>query len=188
MRSERICSLGRHLSNQNPTDTYAAQWLERSLDDSAIRRVNQPEIYLCADSLLILLNNVVSGLVVYPGIIQRQIRDKLPFMATEIVIMALVAKGKSRQEAHEHIRQMSHQAAAQVKQHGKDNDLIERLEGHEYFEPIRDELPTFLDGKAFVGLAPQQVEEFVGEGGEVREALEKYSESIASAQTAKLHV
>lgn len=190
MRSERICSLGRHLANQNkdPTDTYAAQWLERSLDDSAIRRINLPEIYLCADSLLILLNNVFSGLVVYPGIIQRHIHDELPFMATENIIMALVAKGKSRQDAHEHIRQLSHQAAAQVKQYGRDNDLMERLEGHEFFAPIHDELPELVDAKTFVGLAPLQVEEFVGEGGEVREALEKYSEHIASAQTAELHV
>lgn len=190
MRSERICSLGRHLSNQNkdPTDTYAAQWLERSLDDSAIRRINLPEIYLCADSLLILLNNVFSGLVVYPGIIQRHIHDELPFMATENIIMALVAKGKSRQDAHEHIRQLSHQAAAQVKQYGRDNDLMERLEEHEFFAAIHDELPELLDAKTFVGLAPLQVEEFVGEGGEVREALEKYSEHIANAQTAELHV
>ena len=190
MRSERICSLGRHLSNQNkdPTDTYAAQWLERSLDDSAIRRINLPEIYLCADSLLILLNNVVSGLVVYPGIIQRHIHDELPFMATENIIMALVAKGKSRQDAHEHIRRLSHEAAAQVKQHGRDNDLIERLEGHEFFASIRDQLPKLMDAKSFVGLAPLQVEEFVVEGVEVRQALEKYSAYIANATAAELHV
>ncbi len=188
MRSERICSLGRHLANLNKdfTDTYAAQWLERSLDDSAIRRISIPETYLCADSLLILLNNVFSGLVVYQAIIQRRINDELPFMATENIIMALCAKGQSRQEAHEHIRQLSHEAAAQVKVHGKDNDLIERLSGHEFFAPIRDELPRLLDAKTFVGLAPMQVEDFIN--GEVNEAVGKYADYLAQAQTADLSV
>lgn len=190
MRSERICSLGRHLANQNKdtSDTYAAQWFERSLDDSAIRRINIPEIYLCADSLLILLNNVCSGLVVYPGMIQRRINDELPFMATENIIMSLCAKGKSRQEAHEQIRLRSHEAAAQVKHHGKDNDLIARLERDDYFAPIRDELPKLLDARTFVGLAPLQVEEFIGPGGEVQEALAKYSEYLTHAQTVDLQV
>ncbi len=188
MRSERICSLGRHLANLNKdfTDTYAAQWLERSLDDSAIRRISIPETYLCADSLLILLNNVFSGLVVYPSVIQRRINDELPFMATENIIMALCAKGQSRQEAHEHIRQLSHEAAAQVKDHGKDNDLIERISRHTYFAPIRDELPRLLNAKTFVGLAPLQVEDFIS--GEVNEALAKYADYLAQAQTADLNV
>lgn len=188
MRSERICSLGRHLANQNkdPTDTYAAQWLERSLDDSAVRRINIPEIYLCADSLLILLNNVFSGLVVYPGIIERRISDELPFMATENIIMALCAKGLSRQDAHEHIRQLSHEAAAQVKIHGKDNDLIERLRTHAFFAPIYDDLPRLLDPSTFVGLAPLQVDDFIT--SEVNEAMDKYAEHLAQAQTADLNV
>ena len=188
MRSERICSLGRHLANQNKdlTDTFAAQWLDRSLDDSAIRRINIPDVYLSADALLIILNNVFSGLVVYPAIIQRRINDELPFMATENIIMALCAKGQSRQEAHEHIRQLSHEAAAQVKIEGKDNDLIERISRDAYFAPIHDDLPRLLDPKTFVGLAPLQVEDFIA--GEVKEALVPYAVHLTQAQTAELHV
>lgn len=129
MRSERLCSLGRYLQNKpkDALDTYSAQWLERSLDDSAIRRVSLPESYLCADACLILLSNVTSGLVVYPNIIKRRIDAELPFvslpkyhpgsnstggshtrrrqMATENIIMACVHKGLSRQDTHEYIRQ-----------------------------------------------------------------------------------
>ena len=190
MRAERLCSLGRHLANQNkdPTDTYAAQWFERTLDDSAVRRLNLPEIYLCTDSLLIVLDNVCSGLVVYPGVIQRHIDDELPFMATENIIMALCEKGKSRQEAHEHIRQLSIEAAAQVKVQGKDNDLIRRIEAHEYFTPIRADLPALLQADAFVGLAPLQVEEFLAPGGEVKTVLDKYAEHVALERKAELHV
>ena len=188
MRSERICSLGRHLANQSKdlADTYAAQWLERSLDDSAIRRIIIPDIYLCADALLIILNNVCSGLVVYPAIIQRRINDELPFMATENIIMALCAKGRSRQEAHEHIRQLSHEAAAQVKIEGKDNDLIGRISRDAYFAPIHDDLPQLLNPETFVGLAPLQVENFIA--GEVHEALAPYAKHLTQATTAELHV
>lgn len=190
MRSERICALGRHLRNQNSdtSDTYAAQWFERSLDDSAIRRLNIPEIFLSADALLIVLDNVSSGFVVYPGVIQRRIEEELPFMATENIIMALCAKGKSRQEAHEQIRKLSHEAADQVKQHGKDNDLIQRLEIDSYFGPIRDQLPQLLDPKTFIGLAPLQVEEFTGPSGDVQKALQPYAEQITNAQTVNLRV
>ena len=100
--------------------------------------------------------------------------------------MALCAKGWSRQVAHEHIRQLSHEAAAQVKVHGKDNDLIERLSRHTFFAPIRDDLPRLLDPRTFIGLAPLQVEDFIG--SEVNEALAKYAEHIGLAQTAELKV
>ena len=106
MRAERMCGIGRYLCNMslNATDTYAVQWLERSLDDSAIRRMYIPEMFLCADALMLILDNICSGLVVYPAVIERRLQFELPFMATENIIMSLVHKGKSRQEAHEHIR------------------------------------------------------------------------------------
>jgi len=190
MRSERICSLGRHLANLNKdaADTYAAQWFERTLDDSAIRRIFIPDTYLSADSLLILLQNVCSGLVVYPAVIQKRIDAELPFMATENIIMSLVHKGKSRQDAHEHIRQLSHESARQVKEKGKDNDLIDRIRQHRFFGPIWEELPKLMDAKTFVGRAPQQVEKFTGPGGEVQTALEKYSDRVLKGQTVELTV
>lgn len=106
MRAERMCSIGRYLCflSLNATDTYAVQWLERSLDDSAVRRMYIPEMFLCADALMLILDNIFSGLVVYPGIIEKRLQAELPFMATENIIMAMVDKGRSRQEAHEHIR------------------------------------------------------------------------------------
>ena len=190
MRSERTCSLGRQLANltRNTVDTYAAQWLERSLDDSAVRRSTIPEMFLSADALMILLDNICSGLVVYPAVIQRRIDEELPFMATENLIMAMVDKGHSRQDAHEHIRVLSHQAAEQVKLHGKDNDLIQRVKGDRFFEPIFDMIEQLLEPSTFVGRAPQQVEKFTGAGGEVQTALQNYQQDIASAKAAGLHV
>ena len=190
MRSERICSLGRHLANLNKdaADTYAAQWFERTLDDSAIRRLYLPDLYLTADSLLILLNNVSSGLVVYPAVIQKRIGAELPFMATENIIMSLVHKGKSRQDAHEKIRQLSQEAARGVKEGGRENDLIERVRRDGFFEGIWEELPRLMDARTFVGRAPEQVERFTGPKGEVQMALEKYSEDILKGQTADLKV
>lgn len=177
MRSERMSSLGRDLmaAPQKALNTYANQWLERSLDDSAIRRIYIPEMYLTADALLILLDNVSSGLVVYPNVIHRRLTEELPFMATENIIMAITAKGGSRQEAHEKIRVHSHAAAAEVKLHGRDNDLIERIRADPFFAPIvHDDLPKLLDPQTFVGRAPQQVEEFAGPGGPVEAALSAY--------------
>ncbi|KAL8699206.1 MAG: hypothetical protein Q9201_006134 [Fulgogasparrea decipioides] len=176
MRSERMCSLGRQLGNlaHNPPQTYAAQWLERSLDDSAVRRSTLPEMFLTADALLLLLNNICSGLVIYPAVIQRRINEELPFMATENLIMAIVDKGYSRQDAHERIRVLSHEAAEQVKLHGKDNDLIERVKEDPFFEPILDMVPELLDSRTFVGRAPQQIEKFTAADGEVQIAVDKY--------------
>ncbi|KAI9791009.1 MAG: adenylosuccinase ade13 [Peltula sp. TS41687] len=190
MRSERMSALGRYLANQskNASDTYAAQWLERSLDDSAIRRMYLPEMYLAADGLLIVMDNVVSGLVVYPAVINRRITEELPFMATENIIMRLVHLGKSRQEAHEHIRVLSHQAADMVKNKGQDNDLIDRIRKEEFFAPIIDQLDELMDPKTFVGRAPQQVEKFLAEDGEVRLALRPYQDVLKDSKTVELNV
>lgn len=187
MRSERMCALGRQLINQaaNTTDTYAAQWLERSLDDSAVRRTCLPEMFLLADALLLLLSNICSGLVVYPAVIKKRLDEEIPFMATEGIIMRMVAKGFSRQESHERIRKLSHEAAAEVK-NGGNNDLVERIQGAAFFTPIHDELPQFLDPKQFIGRAPEQVVNFIRE--EVEPALTKYARSISSTGVAELRV
>ena len=188
MRSERMCSIGRYLVSLSPnaSETYAGQWLERTLDDSANRRFSLPQLYLCTDSLLILLDNISSGLHIYPAVIRRNLMAELPFMATENIIMALVAKGVSRQEAHEKIRVHSHAAGVVVKGEGKDNDLIQRIQEDPFFKPILKNLPILMDPKTFIGRAPEQVAKFTGPGGEVDRALEPYKKSIANSVTAEL--
>jgi len=174
MRSERCCSLARHLItlSLNALNTHAVQWMERTLDDSANRRVSLPEAFLTADILLVTLQNVTEGLVVYEAIIKRHIEMELPFMATENIIMAIVKDGGNRQECHEKIRVLSHEAASQVKMLGKDNDLIARIQADKYFKPIWGKLDALLDPASFVGRAPDQVLEFIAE--EVKPALVPY--------------
>jgi adenylosuccinate lyase len=190
MRCERICGLGRHLSNLNKdcSDTFAAQWFERTLDDSAIRRIDLPHLFLTADAILITLDNVASGLVVYPARVHSRLMEELPFMATENMIMKMVSKGASRQEAHEEIRVLSHQASDVVKKEGGRNDLIERVKKTKYFEPIWAEIDGMLDPKNFIGRSPEQVERYCGEGGEVQQALAKYKKYIDVAKAAELTV
>lgn len=139
MRCERICGLSRWLASLNaPTaSTFSSQWMERTLDDSAIRRMTLPEAFLSADAILLTLDNVSSGLVLYPNRIHARVMEELPFMATENIIMKLVALGVSRQEAHEEIRVLSHQAADVVKKEGGKNDLIERIMRTEFFAPSK---------------------------------------------------
>ncbi|KAI5299908.1 hypothetical protein KEM56_002888 [Ascosphaera pollenicola] len=190
MRCERIAGLGRHLSNlrQGAATTYSSQWFERTLDDSAIRRITIPEMFLTADAILMTLDNVVNGLVVYPARIHNHIMQELPFMATENIIMKLVSLGKSRQEAHEEIRVLSHQASAVVKLEGGENDLIARIKKTEFFAPVWDEIDGMLDPKKFIGRCPEQVERFCGEGGEVQQATKPYEEYIRSAVAVELTV
>ena len=188
MRSERICSLARHLMAL-PADalqTASVQWFERTLDDSANRRVSIPEAFLTADIVLTTLQNVTEGLVVYPAIIARHVAQELPFMATENVIMAMVKKGGDRQETHEHIRVLSHQAAKVVKEQGGENDLIERIRGDKYFAPVHAELDSLLDPKTFVGRAPEQVDSFLRDW--VKPALEPHQNAINKAKAAELSV
>ncbi|KAF2642277.1 putative adenylosuccinate lyase Ade13 [Massarina eburnea CBS 473.64] len=190
MRSERLCSLGRKLRNlsADASATYAAQWMERTLDDSAIRRMYIPQAFLSADASLILLNNIASGMVVYPAVIRKRVEAELPFMATENIIMALVKKGISRQGAHEELRVLSHEAGAQVKQYGRDNDLIERIKRTEFFKPILGELDELMRAESFIGRCPQQVDMFYDR--EVTKALAKYDEagSLKVSEAAELHV
>ncbi len=161
MRSERICSLARYLISlqSSPANTLATQWLERTLDDSANRRLVLPQAFLAVDAVLILCQNVCSGLCVYPQVIAKNLRDELPFMATENILMAAVTAGGDRQLLHERIRQHSQAAAAAVKLEGRPNDLIQRLSGDKAFAGI--DLEAALDPAQFVGRAPQQVDEFV---------------------------
>uniref|UniRef100_A0A672Y4A4 Adenylosuccinate lyase n=1 Tax=Sphaeramia orbicularis TaxID=375764 RepID=A0A672Y4A4_9TELE len=174
MRAERCCSLARHLLAlmSDPLQTASVQWLERTLDDSANRRISLPESFLTADIILSTLQNITEGLVVYPKVIERHIRHELPFMATENIIMAMVKAGGNRQDCHEKIRVLSQEAAAVVKQEGGDNDLLARVKADAYFAPILGQLDALLEPKTFIGRAPQQVARFLSE--EVRPLLEPY--------------
>lgn len=156
------------------------------LASSANRRVTLPEAFLTADILLTILQNISEGLVVYPRVIARRIAQELPFMATENIIMAIVKHGGDRQEAHEKIRVLSHEAGAVVKEQGGENDLIERVRADAYFEPIWAELDALLDPATFVGRAPEQVDSFVREW--VQPALKPYEEGIKNAKQATLSV
>ncbi|XP_011170329.1 adenylosuccinate lyase [Solenopsis invicta] len=174
MRSERCCSVARHLMVlvNNTLHTAATQWMERTLDDSANRRLTLAEAYLSADSILMTLQNITEGLVVYPKVIARHVAQELPFMSAENVIMAMVKAGGDRQVCHEKIRVLSQEAGAQVKQHGLDNDLVDRIRKDPYFKPILSQLDALLDPSTFVGRAPQQVVEFLE--NEVYPVLENY--------------
>lgn len=153
--------------------------------NSAIRRIDIPHAFLTTDVLLRILDNVVSGLVVYPAVIARRIREELPFMATENFIMRMVALGASRQDAHERIRVLSHQASAVVKQQGRDNDLIERIKKDEFFKPIWNEIDLLMDPGTFVGRAPEQAVKFVEK--EVKQALEPWVGQL-SGEVSELNV
>jgi adenylosuccinate lyase len=163
MRCERATSLSRLVISlsSSPVMTASEQWLERTLDDSANRRIVIPEAFLATDGILEILINVVNGLVVYPKVIEARIQSELPFMATEDIMMEAVKKGGHRQEIHELIRVHSHAAAAQVKLHGKSNDLIERLKADPAFKNV--DFKSVLNPKAYVGRSPEQVDDFIKE-------------------------
>ncbi len=163
MRCERICSLARFVISLegNAAATLAVQWLERTLDDSANRRLVLPQSFLATDAVLILCQNVADGLVVYPRVIAARLAAELPFMATENILMAAVAAGGDRQDLHERIRRHSLAAAAVVKSEGGRNDLLERLAADPAFAKV--DLTCLLDPAQFVGRAPQQVDEFLAE-------------------------
>ncbi len=163
MRSERICSLSRFVLSMpiNAYMTQSTQWLERTLDDSANRRLSLPQSFLAVDAVLELCANVADGLVVYNKVIAKNIRAELPFMATENILMEAVKRGGDRQELHEKIRVHSQAAAAEVKQKGKENDLIARLLGDEAFAAIAKDLPGMLEPSLYVGRSAEQVDEFV---------------------------
>ncbi|MEA5085550.1 MAG: adenylosuccinate lyase [Lachnospiraceae bacterium] len=163
MRSERIGSLARYVIADaiNPAITASTQWFERTLDDSANKRISVPEAFLCIDAILTLYRNVVDGLVVYPKVIEQHLNNELPFMATENIMMDAVKKGGDRQELHEKIRTHSMDAGRVVKMEGKPNDLLERIANDKSFGLTIEELESIMDARNFVGRAPQQTEEFI---------------------------
>ncbi|EWC45705.1 adenylosuccinate lyase [Drechslerella stenobrocha 248] len=190
MRSERLCSLSRELMSKpmNFANTLASQWMERSLDDSAIRRMDIPEMFLLADAILLGLDNVSNGLVVYPQRIKARVHEELPFMITETIIMRLVAQGESRQEAHEQIRVLSHQASSTVKDKGEQNDLILRIKATEFFRPIWNELDGLLKPELYIGRSAEIVERFCGKGGVLDARIRPYKNFIEESTTSELMV
>ena len=165
MRSERIASLSRYvmIDTLNPAWTASAQWFERTLDDSANKRVSIAEAFLATDGILDLYINVTSGLVVYPKVIESRLMSELPFMATENIMMDAVKKGGDRQELHEKIRQHSMAAGAVVKVEGGKNDLVDRIAADPAFMTTKEEILAILKPANFVGRAPEQTADFLSE-------------------------
>lgn len=185
-KSERIAGLARYLIalEANLPLTAAAQWFERTLDDSANKRLSVPEAFLAADAILNLAVSVAEGLVVYPKVIENWLRQELPFMATEDLLMAAVKAGGDRQKLHEKIREASVAAVARVREEGKANDLFDRLSQDPAFAAVRSQAASLLDPKRYVGRAPEQVEAFLAE--EVEPALK--GEELASGDDLEVRV
>ena len=163
MRSERIASLSRYIIADalNPAVTAATQWLERTLDDSANRRISIPEAFLAADGILSLYINVISNGTVYPKVMERHLNEELPFMATENIMMYCVKKGGDRQELHEAIRELSVAVTKQIKLNGAENNLLDLILADSRFGITKEELADILHVRNFIGMAPQQTDEFV---------------------------
>ncbi len=172
MRSERVCALARYVMTDalNPAWTAATQWMERTLDDSANRRIALPEAFLAADAILTLCRNLISGGRVYPGVMRRHLNEEMPFMATENILMRAVELGGDRQKLHEKIREYSVETAARVKLEGGENDLLDKLKADPAFHLDDAALAEILDVKQFIGCAPSQTRAFVEEA--VRPVLE----------------
>ena len=183
MRSERIASLARYVicDLQNAAFTAASQWLERTLDDSANRRIAIPEAFLACDGILNLYGNIVSGLRLFPAVMEKHLAEELPFLATENILMYCVKeKGGDRQQLHEHIRRHAIAAAEQVKLYGKENDLLRRLEDDPVFALCERELNELTDPAGFTGLAGEQCEKYLRE--EIRPLLKANDSSIQEAE------
>mmetsp|Transcript_17062 Transcript_17062/g.34227 ORF Transcript_17062/g.34227 Transcript_17062/m.34227 type:complete len:462 (+) Transcript_17062:59-1444(+) len=165
MRSERVCSLARYIMSlpAGAANTHANQWFERTLDDSAIRRIILPEGFLAVDVVLNLLQNIADGMVVWPRVVEKHVMDELPFMATEVILMECVKAGGDRQELHEAIRVHSMDAGKIVKSEGKPNDLLERIAADPLFASVHSKLESLVDPKLFVGRSMEQVDEFLAD-------------------------
>ncbi|MFR4979196.1 MAG: adenylosuccinate lyase, partial [Butyricicoccus sp.] len=176
MRSERICALARYVicDSLNPAFTAYNQWFERTLDDSANKRISIPEAFLAVDAILNIMINVVSGLVVYPKVIHQRVMSELPFMATENIMMSAVKRGGNRQELHEQIRTHSMAAGKRIKEEGLENDLIDRIAADSMFGLTREEIIAELDPARYIGRCPEQVEEFLKD--EVKPRIAPYLE------------
>ena len=182
MRSERICALARYVIQDavNPAMTAATQWFERTLDDSANKRIAVSEAFLAVDAILEIYINVTAGLVVYDRVVRRRVMEKLPFMATENIMMEAVKRGGNRQALHEALREHSHAAARRVKLEGGQNDLIDRILADPAFPLRREEIEAQMAPEKYVGRAPGQVEEFLAE--EIAPLLEKYPDESLQAE------
>ncbi|MDX1494770.1 MAG: adenylosuccinate lyase [Longimicrobiales bacterium] len=188
MRAERMCALARHVIvlAQDPAFTAATQWLERTLDDSANRRVSIPDAFLALDGCLVLLENVARGLVVNPQVVRRNLAEHLPFMATETILMHAVSRGGDRQELHERIRQHSMAAARRMKEEGADADLLQRISGDDAFGLDADELEEMIDPMRFVGRAPAQVARFLERS--VAPVLQRQRDNLVNLDEPDIHV
>ena len=181
MRSERMAPLANYVMSglMNPAITAATQWFERTLDDSANKRISVPEAFLAVDSILRLYSNVADGLVVYPKVCEKYLRAELPFMATENIMMDCVKRGGNRQELHERIRELSMQAGKRVKEEGLDNNLLDLIAADPLFGLKREEAEKLLDPSLYVGRAPRQTEDYIHDVVEPK--LSAYGQEIGSA-------
>ena len=186
MRSERIASLANYVmvTALNPAITSATQWFERTLDDSANKRLSVPECFLAIDGILDLYLNVVDGLVVYPKVIEKRLMSELPFMATENIMMDAVKAGGDRQEMHEKIRTLSMEAGKNVKEKGLDNNLLELIANDPSFNMSLEDLQKTMDPSKYVGRSPEQVEEFLRD--EIQPILDANKEILGLTETIKV--
>jgi adenylosuccinate lyase len=186
MRSERIASLANYVMSDlmNPMLVASTQWFERTLDDSANKRLSIPEGFLSIDGILDLYLNVVDGLVVYPKVIEKRLLSELPFMATENILMEAVKHGGDRQELHERIRELSMEAGKRVKVEGKDNNLLELISADPVFNLSEDKLKEAMNPKLYVGRSSEQVVEFIDEY--ISPILEKFSADLGEKPDIKV--
>ncbi len=186
MRTERMAGLANYVISDvmNPMLVASTQWFERTLDDSANKRLSIPEAFLSVDGILDLYLNVVDGLVVYPKIIEKRLMSELPFMATENIMMAAVKMGGDRQELHERIRELSMQAGINVKMEGKENNLLELIAEDKSFNLSKEQLEEAMDPKLYIGRSSRQVEEFVEE--HIRPVLEAHKEELGQSADIKV--
>ena len=183
MRCERICSLARYVIVDvgNPAVTAATQWFERTLDDSANKRISVPEAFLAVDAILNIYMNVASGLVVHPKVIEKHVLEELPFMASENIMMDAVKRGGNRQELHERIRVHSIEAGKNVKDRGLANNLIDLIAEDPSFGMTKEELTAHLEPSRYIGRCPQQVEEFLAR--QVAPVLKRYEDVLNTKET-----
>jgi len=178
MRSERINSLARFVISvtSSPANTASTQWLERTLDDSANKRLVIPQAFLAIDAILNIYSNIAADMVVYEKMIEKRVNSELPFMATERILMAAVQKGGDRQKLHERIREHSMAAGHRVKAEGLDNDLLDRIKKDEAFALVKDDIDNIVDAKLFIGRCQSQVDEFIGEY--INPVLSRYADFL----------
>lgn len=188
MRCERIAALARYVlcNCLNPAFTAASQWFERTLDDSANKRIAVPEAFLAVDGILNIVLNVAAGLSVYPSVINRHLTDELPFMITENILMEAVNAGGDRQELHERIRLHAMESVRSMKEEGNKNDLLTRIEHDPFFSQIKQKLKEITEPKNLVGRAPQQVDDFMKQS--INPLLKRYSHLLDKKLIPALHV